>query len=280
MRSLEAILDGIKAGKMSPLVMKEAEKAFDALSQEDKQKEMMKALDRLFGGLEKLKRRNGGNPTDEDALARPDPNDPDPMNSIDLWNGIKPFFSKKPDVKGFASYVKRPRFTGAMGKIVNGYKTKPGMYYWNHPEHSMYIPSGDVIYLSERSHTDWSPDVYKGTVIHELIHSTGHKSRLARPWLVTGMRQREQHLEEMIADMGMQMLMEENGILTSATKTWFDKHSHNYAGAFLEIEGRNISSVRHEAFPYAKEAAEYILNKPLTVNLAKYVRGFEYGQAA
>lgn len=278
MKELLDILSGLKGSRQIP---EEAKKAFEALSREDQHKEMMKALDRLFGGIKERLHRDGGfNPAIEDALVRPDPNDPDPMNNMGLWNGIKPFISKSPDVNGFASYIKRPRFTGTMNQIVKGYKTKPGMYYWNHPEHSMYIPTGDVIYLSERSHTDWAPDVYKGTVIHELIHSTGHKNRLARPWMVTGMNSRDQHLEEMIADMGMQMLMEETGLLTAPTKEWFDNHSHHYAEGFLINENRSIVSVRHEAFPYAKAAAEYILNQPLTVNLAKYVRGFEYGQAA
>ena len=72
-------------------------------------------------------------------------------------------------------------------------------------------------------------EIYYNTIFHELTHSTGHKSRLARPGVVnTQAMSHEYGVEELIAGMGAAMLETgrnqpgDNGVGRFIHPTWRD----------------------------------------------------------
>ena len=74
----------------------------------------------------------------------------------------------------------------------------------NHPPH--YNPQMDVIRIPERSRYD-QVEVYYNTIFHELTHSTGHESRLARPSITKSTALSHDYgVEELVAGMGSAML--------------------------------------------------------------------------
>ena len=80
----------------------------------------------------------------------------------------------------------------------------------NHAPH--YSPDKDVIRVPERGRYG-RVEIYYNTVFHELTHSTGHQSRLARPGVTdTQTMSHEYGVEELVAGMGAAMLGDRAGI--------------------------------------------------------------------
>ncbi len=84
---------------------------------------------------------------------------------------------------------------------------------------AFYSPSSDTIHMPERSYFA-NDEAYHSTLFHELIHSTGHSSRLARRSLmenkginVNGEARKVYAEEELVAEMGAAFLNAEAGIL-------------------------------------------------------------------
>ena len=104
-----------------------------------------------------------------------------------------------------------------------------------------------------------SPEAFYGTLYHELIHSTGHQSRLARTSLLSlnTFGDHEYSKEELVAEMGAAMLLAEVGIVTDD-----HKESANYLASWMKV--LNVKEHRRwivEAASQASKAADFILGR-------------------
>ena len=125
----------------------------------------------------------------------------------------------------------------------------------NHAPH--YNPERDAIKIPERGRYG-QVEIYYNTIFHELTHSTGHKSRLARPGVVnTQAMSHEYGVEELIAGMGAAMLGDRAGISretmeldASYIRTWRDTIAAD-------------KSIVLKAAQQAQKAVDYILDYKL-----------------
>lgn len=141
--------------------------------------------------------------------------------------------------------------------ILESFKDKPVIEYRS-IDRAFYRPSEDKITLPTLEMFNSSAD-YSATLSHELIHSTGHKSRLDR--------HAERDLdkpchfgsenyakEELVAELGAQFLMNGAGIDTSSELTNSASYLAGWLGAL-----KNDSSLIVSAAGKAQKAADYIL---------------------
>lgn len=116
---------------------------------------------------------------------------------------------------------------------------------------AFYTPSGDYIQMPVIGAFK-SPEDYYSTLFHELVHSTGHPSRLNR--IQTGMFGTEAYArEELIAELGSLYLCAELGL---EGKLQHAQYLHSYLG-FLKANTSEIFKVAGKA----KEAVDYLLAK-------------------
>lgn len=117
-----------------------------------------------------------------------------------------------------------------------------------------YAPSSDCIRLPK----SWTEeDLAAGTIAHEIIHSTGHESRLSREG-VTKPNRFGSHLysiEELIAELGSLFLCAELGLLTDNCQT----NSVAYIESWLKVLQDNPSWV-YKASQQASKATAYALD--------------------
>lgn len=141
--------------------------------------------------------------------------------------------------------------------ILDSYKDKPVIEH-RASDRAFYVPAHDKITLPTLEQFNSSID-YSATLSHELIHSTGHKSRLDR--------HSERELdkpchfgsenyakEELVAELGAQFLMNGAGIDTSSELTNSAAYIAGWLGAL-----KNDSSLIVSAAGKAQKAADYIL---------------------
>ncbi len=95
----------------------------------------------------------------------------------------------------------------AAGYLADGPTFKPG------GDRAYFSPSEDVVRVPEPCYFK-SQDAYYSTLFHELTHSTGHKSRLARPDLLAAHHFGDPSYsrEELVAEMGAAMVCAIAGI--------------------------------------------------------------------
>ena len=102
------------------------------------------------------------------------------------------------------------------------------------------------------------PEEYYCTLFHEMIHSTGHKRRLARPGVtVEGVAFGDDvySKEEMVAEMGAAMLCGVAGIDNSTIE-----NSASYIDSWLRALKKESRLVL-QAAAQAQKAADYILGE-------------------
>ncbi len=80
---------------------------------------------------------------------------------------------------------------------------------------AFYRPASDIIQLPDR-HSFTTPAGYYATALHELIHWTGHPSRLARDYADHGDQLTAYALEELTAELGAAMLTGRYGLTNQA----------------------------------------------------------------
>lgn len=119
---------------------------------------------------------------------------------------------------------------------------------------AFYSPPNDVVTLPHRSAFD-SSAVYYGTAFHELVHSTGHKSRLARPNLLNfhHFGDPDYSEEELTAEMGSAFLAAMTGIDAVTLP-----NSAAYLASWLKVL-RSDSKMVVTAAGRAQRAADLIL---------------------
>lgn len=119
-----------------------------------------------------------------------------------------------------------------------------------------YRVSSDTIEMPALSRFD-SAEMYHLVLFHELIHATGHESRLNRPSLVNGgpSVMREYSKEELVAEMGAAILGMEAGIV---------QDDHEQSAAYLESWLQTLGEPNRkrwivEAASQAGKATKFIL---------------------
>lgn len=120
-------------------------------------------------------------------------------------------------------------------------------------QEAWYNPPTDVINMPRRKSFE-SPEAYYGTLFHELIHSTGHTSRLNRKELGDGFGTEPYSREELTAEIGACFLKSHTGIGNATFE-----NSISYIDAWLG-KLKNDKRLIVMASSHAQKAVDYILN--------------------
>jgi antirestriction protein ArdC len=140
-------------------------------------------------------------------------------------------------------------------QILDSYTAKPSIYHKASAD-AFYSKLTDSITLPLLEQFN-SPEEYAHTIAHELVHSTGHESRLNR------FNEENQPAvfgspvyakEELVADIGAQMLLASVGIEGDLN------NSATYVAGWLRAL-KNDSTLILSASTKAQKASEYILAK-------------------
>jgi antirestriction protein ArdC len=116
---------------------------------------------------------------------------------------------------------------------------------------AFYSPSSDRVTMPPRN-TFKSSEAYYGTMFHELVHATGHASRLDRG-LSTGFGSEKYSKEELVAEIGAAMLCAVCGIDTPAIQENSKAYVQNWIGKL-----KGDSKLILAAASQAQRAANYI----------------------
>lgn len=113
-----------------------------------------------------------------------------------------------------------------------------------------YSPFFDYVTVPEQS-SFYTDDGYYGVLFHELVHSTGHESRLGRVKDWTSFGEDSYCQEELVAEMGGAMLSSVSGVQANF------KNSAAYIRGFLKrLEGDKYFVI--QAASKAQKAADFI----------------------
>ena len=147
--------------------------------------------------------------------------------------------------------------------IIDAYATRPEIYHSNQDK-AYYSPSKDSIHLPNRSQFN-SGEEYAMTLAHEIIHSTGHPSRLHRfevgdKTAVFG--DADYAKEELVADIGANMLLAQVGLEIDLD------NSASYIAGWLKAL-QNDPTLLMSACGKAQKAVDFIVGKQeAVVNVA------------
>lgn len=136
-------------------------------------------------------------------------------------------------------------------KIIKGYKNSPS--YTHYSGSAYYNPQNDVINVPPMK--DFKKvEEYYCTMFHEMIHSTGHKSRLARKGIeeIAAFGSETYSKEELIAEMGAAMLCAQAKIDNTL------ENSAAYIQSWLRVL-KNDKRLVVLAAAQAQKAVDYIL---------------------
>ena len=137
----------------------------------------------------------------------------------------------------------------ACAAIVSGFKTCPDID--SKPGAAAYSPIQDRILIAPPEQFT-TTESYYATLFHELVHSTGHSTRLNRP-LPGDMDSAQYAKEELLADMGASFLCGHGGILPAVID-----NKAAYIASWLK-HLRNDKKLVISAAGAAQKAADYIL---------------------
>ncbi|EPC00409.1 hypothetical protein L861_14140 [Litchfieldella anticariensis FP35 = DSM 16096] len=121
-------------------------------------------------------------------------------------------------------------------------------------EDAFYSPIQDRIQLPAR-HQFAAADRYYSTALHELVHWTGHRSRLSREAVLNGAAygSEEYAFEELIAEMGMAFLCGQLGVQGEL------QHERYIASWLMAL--KNDKRMIFKASGGAREATEFLLQR-------------------
>ncbi len=119
-----------------------------------------------------------------------------------------------------------------------------------------YSPSKDVVNMPDHARFD-AEDNYHATLFHELIHATGHETRLKRAGIMerNGFGSNPYSKEELIAEMGAAFLCGHAEIVERTID-----NSAAYLQGWLE-QLRSDKTLIVQAAAQAQKAADFILGK-------------------
>ena len=141
----------------------------------------------------------------------------------------------------------------AAEEIINGFKNSPDVV--SEISRAVYYPLRDLINMPHPDYFE-SKEEWYSTLFHELLHSTGHQSRLDRKTVTSeDSHHRKQNYgkEELIAEIGSSFLCARAGIITST----FD-NSLSYIKGWMETIKAN-PKILIEAASHAQKGADWIL---------------------
>ena len=139
-------------------------------------------------------------------------------------------------------------------EILQGMPKKPTVTFGN--SGAYYSPTFDIVNMPEMQ-TFTSEQAYYSVFFHELVHSTGHTSRLNRKEITETMRFGSQTYskEELTAEIGASFLCAEAGILMN---TFYN--SVAYIQSWLKVL-KDDKKFIIEAAAKAQKASDFILDK-------------------
>ena len=122
--------------------------------------------------------------------------------------------------------------------------------------HPFYTPGEDVVGMPMRERFD-TVENYYATLFHELIHATGHKTRMHRTGLMQhrGFGSDPYCKEELVAEMGASFLCAESGIVERTID-----NSAAYVQSWLE-QLQNDKTLVVQAAAQAQKATDFILSR-------------------
>lgn len=146
--------------------------------------------------------------------------------------------------------------------IVSGYPEPPTIAHDGRGA-AYYRPVNDSIHMPKQETFD-SEEHYYGTLFHEMAHSTGHESRLARPGITDHIRHgsHEYSQEELVAEMGAAFLAAEAGIDAEGLMD----NSAAYVASWLKAL-RNDKKLVVFAGAQAQRAVDHILDRSFEAEL-------------
>ncbi|MDQ3003296.1 MAG: zincin-like metallopeptidase domain-containing protein [Fibrobacterota bacterium] len=139
-------------------------------------------------------------------------------------------------------------------RIANGYRGAPDLIH--HRQRACYSPALDLINMPKKETFDSEAEYY-GVLFHEMTHSTGHKTRLAREGITEGHTFGDESYgkEELIAEMGAAFLCAQANIAPATLN-----NSAAYIGSWL-TKLRNDKKLVIQAASAAQKAANLILGE-------------------
>lgn len=156
-------------------------------------------------------------------------------------------------IKGIPEYRIRNRDT----IIINNHVIDKILYnasarVYEGGDEAFYSPNADIIQIpSKRYFTD--TEAYYSTLLHELVHWTGHHSRLDRGFY--NHNSKEYAREELVAEIASMFLTAELGVVQ--TQEHFEQHAA-YVNSWIKMLKSNPNEIFNAANE-ARKAANYIL---------------------
>ena len=140
--------------------------------------------------------------------------------------------------------------------IVSGYPDPPTIAH-DGGASAYYRPRTDSIHMPERETFD-SGEHYYGTLLHEIGHSTGSETRLARPGITDKIRHGSQTyaLEELVAEMSAAFLLAEAGINSEGLMD----NSASYIASWIKSL-RDDPKLVVRAGAQAQKAVDHVLDR-------------------
>lgn len=139
---------------------------------------------------------------------------------------------------------------------INNYFTKHNIKFENVAgDKAYYSPSSDKVVLPLKKQFANEPKYYS-VLFHESVHSTGHESRLNRLTKIASFGNEEYSKEELTAEIGASIMMNNFSIDTEATFT----NSCAYIQGWLKVL-KNDNNMIVSASSKAQKAVELILDK-------------------
>lgn len=141
-------------------------------------------------------------------------------------------------------------------RLIEDMPNKPAIKYGR--SYAAYSPLGDEVRMPNPE-MFLSDEAFYSTLFHELTHSTGHQSRLARKGIteINRFRSHEYSKEELVAEMGAAFLCGHCGILPEV-----QENSAAYLNCWLE-RLKADSSMLITAGQQAQKAYDYIVAEKL-----------------
>lgn len=138
--------------------------------------------------------------------------------------------------------------------IVAGMPNPPTINEGRHSQ-AFYRPATDTVEMPARAAFASEASFYK-TLFHELVHATGHGSRLARQTLLEGQSMKNYSQEELTAEMGAAFLAAHAEILDTAQM----EESAAYVQGWLSVlKAKQNRKWLVQAAAQAQKAADWVL---------------------
>lgn len=144
-------------------------------------------------------------------------------------------------------------------EVIKNYLNASGVTFKNQAgDEAYYSPFRDLVIVPLKKQFDGKRSEYYSTVFHELVHSTGHKSRLNRFGTSEAVgRGKTYALEELVAEIGACCALENLGLKTRDSFMNSASYINNWLTALS-----NDTHMVVKAASRAEKAVRYIFNGP------------------